>query len=62
MGFDGETVQQYRALIAVAEACHRTVNPSHSWHVFEWMAIKLRRKFPLARKDDAIINFDTRCC
>jgi hypothetical protein len=44
---DTEFIHEHRAMIAAAEACWRPENPSHSWHVFEWMAYKLRRKYPL---------------
>jgi hypothetical protein len=49
-------IMEHQALIAVAEACHRG---SYSWHVFEWMAWKLRCKYPLVRIDDQIVNWDT---
>lgn len=61
---DGETtmdrdfIHEHRALIAVAEACWRTDEPSYSWHVFDWMAWKLRCKYPLVRLRDQVINFN----
>ena len=53
---DQEFVHEHRALIAVAEACWRPAVPSYSWHVFDWMASKLRRKYPLVMKRDQIIG------
>lgn len=41
--FEGEC----RAYIAIAEACWRKENPSHSFHVFEWLCWKQRCKYPL---------------
>jgi hypothetical protein len=55
---DQEFIDEHRALIAAAEACWRKENPSHSWHVFEWMAFKLRCKYPIIRKKDQIIRLD----
>ena len=52
-------VHEHRALIAVAEACWRKDAPSHSWHVFDWMAWKLRCKYPLIDRRSAVINFDS---
>lgn len=54
-------VHEHFALIAVAEACWRTESPSHSWHVFYWMAYKLRCKYPLVRKQDKILTLGTGC-
>jgi hypothetical protein len=42
-----EFEHENRAMIAVAEACWRPIDPSHSWHVFDWMTYKLRCKHPL---------------
>lgn len=58
---DTEFVHEHRALIAVAEACWRKENPSHSWHVFDWMCWKLRRKYPLMRQSDQVITWATVC-
>ena len=46
----------HRLFIAVAEACWRPVDPSYSWHVLDWMAFKLRRKYPLVMKRDQIVT------
>lgn len=51
--FEGEC----RTYIAISEACWREKNPSHSWHVFEWLCWKQRLKYPLVRKCDQIISF-----
>ena len=53
-----EWEQECRVYIAVAEACWRKENPSHSWHVFDWLCWKQRRKYPLIRKQDSVINSD----
>jgi hypothetical protein len=53
---DRDFVHEHRALIAVAEACWR--GDSYSWHVFDWMAWKLRCKYPLIDRRSAIIDFD----
>lgn len=55
---DADFVHEHRALIAVAEACWRPQTPSQSWHVFEWMAFKLSRKFPVVARTDRIIATD----
>lgn len=47
-----------RIYIAVAEACWRPHEPSHSFHVFEWLCWKQRLKLPMTRKCDQIINWD----
>ena len=52
---DREFIDEHRALIAVAAACWRG---SQSWHVFDWMAYRLRCKYPLVRASDRIIAFD----
>lgn len=52
---DQEFIYEHRALIAVAQAMHRE---SYSAHVFDWMAWKLRCKYPLVRKQDQIINWE----
>lgn len=52
--FEGEC----RTYIAVAEACWRKDNPSHSWHVFEWLCWKQRLKYPLIRQQDRVINMN----
>lgn len=52
---DRDFVHEHRALIAVAQAGWRG---SPCWHVFEWMAWKLRMRYPLVRKSDAIIDLD----
>ena len=44
-----EFVHEHRAMLAVAEAGWRG---SPCWHVFDWMAYKLRCKYPLERKQD----------
>jgi hypothetical protein len=54
---DREFIHEHRAMIAVAEACWRAREPSYSWHVFDWMAWKLRWKYPLVRKQDQLINW-----
>lgn len=46
---------EHRAMIAVAEAGWKG---SPCWHVFDWMAWKLRCKYPLVRKQDCIIKLD----
>lgn len=49
-------VHEHRAMIAVAEASWRG---SHSWHVFDWMAWKLRCKYPpMWNGGSAVINLD----
>lgn len=50
---DRDFVHEHRALIAVAEAAW---NGSPCWHVFDWMAWKLRRRYPLIRETDRIIG------
>lgn len=57
MAIDSDFVHEHRSLIAVAEANHRA-DDSYSWHVFDWMAWKLRCKYPLVLKRDRIINMD----
>lgn len=52
---DKDWAAEHQAMVAVAEAAW---HGSYSWHVFEWMAYKLRRKYPLFLKRDRIINFD----
>lgn len=52
-----EFEQEHRALIAVAEANLR--DESYSWHVFDWMAWKLRYKYPLIMKDTIIGNISS---
>lgn len=59
MIIDKEFIDEHRVLIAVAEACWR--NDSYSWHVFDWMAYKLRMKYPLIRLSDRIITDATIC-
>jgi len=54
---DREFEHEHRAMIAVAKAGWKG---SPCWHVFDWMAWKLRRKYPLVRKQDQIINMDDR--
>jgi hypothetical protein len=56
MAIDREFEHEHRALISVAEACWRPIEPSHSFHVFDWMAWKLRCRYPLVWKGDQIIN------
>lgn len=46
MPIDRDFEHEHRAMIAVAEACWRPVEPSYSWHVLDWMCFKLRRKYP----------------
>lgn len=58
MNLSEEFIHEHRALIAVAEACQRPKNPSQSWHVFDWMAYRLRLKYPLIREQDRVINLD----
>lgn len=55
---DEEFVAEHRALIAVAEACWRAQEPSYSWHVFDWMAWKLRCKYPRVMRRDQIIDLN----
>lgn len=50
-----EWVDGHRAFIAVAEACWKG---SYSWHVLGWMSYRLRRKYPLFRKRDQLIDFN----
>jgi hypothetical protein len=52
---DREWEHEHRAMIAVAEACWRG---SYSWHVLDWMCWKLRCKYPVVDRRDAIISFD----
>jgi len=54
-----EFVHDHRILIAIAEACQRPESPSYSWHVFDWVAWRLRWKYPAVRKGYAIINRDS---
>lgn len=54
---DREFVDEHRAMIAAAEAAWRG---SYSWHVFDWMAYKLRRKYALIVKRDQIIDLNFR--
>ena len=56
MAIDREFEHEHRAMIAVAEACWRPVEPSHSWHVFDWMAYKLRCKYPPVWRGGSVIN------
>jgi hypothetical protein len=49
-------VSECRIYIAVAEACWRPIDPSHSMHVFEWLCWRQRRKYPLVRRQDRIIS------
>lgn len=42
-------------MIAVAKAAW---DGSPCWHVYEWMAWKLRCKYPLVRKQDQLINWN----
>ena len=56
---DNDFIHKHRILIAVAESCWRKDNPSYSWHIFDWMAWKLRQKYPLIRKQDQIINWNS---
>lgn len=55
MEIDRDFVHEHRAMIAAAEAAWRG---SYSWHVFDWMAWKLRCKYPLVRRQDRVINMD----
>jgi hypothetical protein len=52
-----EFVHEHRALIAAIESCQRSESPSYSWHVVEWMAWKLRTKYPLVMNRDRIVSF-----
>lgn len=53
---DREFIDGYRTLISLAEACQRPVNPSLSWHIFDWMAYRLRNKYPAVREEHRIIT------
>lgn len=44
--------------IAIAEACHREVEPSYSWHILDWMSYKSRYRWPLIRECDRIVKWD----
>ncbi len=46
MPIDRDFEHEHRAMIAVAQACWRPVEPSYSWHVLDWMCWKLRLKYP----------------
>jgi len=51
--------EQYAHLvqfIAIAEACHRKVEPSYSWHILDWMSYKGRCRWPLVRHCDRLIT------
>lgn len=56
MPIDQDFIYEHQAMIAVAEAAWKR---SYSWHVFDWMAWKLRCKYPPVRKRDMILNIDT---
>jgi hypothetical protein len=51
-------VDELRAFIAIAEACHREKEPSYSWHILDWRSYRLSLKYPLVRECDRIINFN----
>ena len=53
-----EFVHDYRILIAIAAACQRPENPSYSWHIFDWMAWRLRWKYRAVRKEHQFINWE----
>lgn len=55
---DPDMVSHLKQFIAIAEACHRPVDPSYSWHVLDWMSWKSRCRWPLVRKCDQIINMN----
>lgn len=57
-----DQIDQYRVFIAACEACHRSVNPSHSWHVVDWLAQRLPHRFMPIRRQDQIINFSADVC
>lgn len=50
-------IDEHRALIAVGAACCRRDSPS--MHVFDWMAYKLRLKYPPIWKNVQVINWNT---
>jgi hypothetical protein len=52
---DREFIDECRVMLAVAEACWKG---SYSWHVFDWMAYRLRVKYPLIRNSDRLIALD----
>lgn len=54
---DRQTIEECMVYIAVAEACHREKDPSHSWHVFTWLCWKQNCRLPL-RRGGPIITFD----
>lgn len=56
---DKEFIYEHRALIAVAESCWRGVEPSYSWHVLDWMAFRLRCKYPPIMRGGWIISDHT---
>lgn len=55
---DEDMVAHLKQFIAIADACHRPVEPSYSWHVLDWMSWKSRCRRPLIRKCDQIINMN----
>ena len=55
--FDGKLfIDEHRALVSVAEACWRPIEPSYSWHLLDWMCWKQRRKLQLMGKRDMAIT------
>lgn len=50
-----EFAQEHRIMIAIAEAGWRG---SPCWHVLDWMCWKLRCKYPLVPKRDAVLNWE----
>lgn len=56
MDFDKREFEHgHRAMIAVAEAGRRG---SPCWHVLDWMCWKLRRKYLLVLRNDALVSYD----
>jgi hypothetical protein len=49
-----EIADEGRAMLAVAQANWH--GDSYSWHVVDWMAWKMRRKYPAFRMSDRILN------
>jgi hypothetical protein len=45
---DPDYEQEHRALVVLAQACWHPTEPAHWFHVFDWMADRLQRKYPEA--------------
>ena len=53
---DKQTYQECQVIIAVADACWRSTEPSHSFHVLEWLCWKQRCRLPLVLNCDKILS------